>query len=163
MAEAAAPTLQTFDRTLNSARSQGQTIVLTNGCFDVMHAGHAAVLCAAAAEGDFLAVGVNDDAGVRALKGPGRPMASLADRLALVAAIRWVDAITVLEEPTADTLIERVRPDVYVKGADYDPGAGGRDLPESATLRALDVRVVYVPLLSGRSTSDFIERLRREP
>ena len=74
-----------------------------------------------------------------------------------------VDAITVLEETTADALIERVRPDVYVKGADYDPDAGGRDLPEAATLRALDVRVVYVPLLGGRSTSEFIERLRREP
>ncbi|MDE2990824.1 MAG: adenylyltransferase/cytidyltransferase family protein [Chloroflexota bacterium] len=163
MAEAAAPTPQIFDRTLEAARSHGRIIVLTNGCFDVMHAGHAAVLRAAAAEGDFLAVGVNDDAGVRALKGPGRPMAPLADRLALVAAVRWVDAITVLEEPTADALIERVRPNVYVKGADYDPGAGGRDLPEAATLRALDVRVVYVPLLSGRSTSEFIERLRLEP
>ncbi len=163
MAEAAAPTPQTFDRTLNAARSQGRRIVLTNGCFDVMHAGHAAVLRAAAAAGDLLAVGVNDDAGVRALKGPGRPMAPLADRLALVAAVRWVDAITVLEETTADVLIERVRPDVYVKGADYDPDAGGRDLPEAATLRALDVRVVYVPLLGGRSTSEFIERLRREP
>ncbi len=163
MAEAAAPTPQTFDRTLEAARSQGRRIVLTNGCFDVMHAGHAAVLRAAAAAGDLLAVGVNDDAGVRALKGPGRPMAPLADRLALVAAVRWVDAITVLEETTADVLIERVCPDVYVKGADYDPGAGGRDLPETATLRALDVRVVYVPLLGGRSTSEFIERLRREP
>ena len=163
MAEAAAPTPQTFDRTLEAARSQGRRIVLTNGCFDVMHAGHAAVLRAAAAAGELLAVGVNDDAGVRALKGPGRPMAPLADRLALVAAVRWVDAITVLEETTADALIERVRPDVYVKGADYDPDAGGRDLPETATLRALDVRVVYVPLLGGRSTSKFIERLRREP
>ena len=163
MAKAAAPTPETFDRTLEAARSQGHTIVLTNGCFDVMHAGHAAVLRAAAAEGDLLAVGVNDDAGVRALKGPGRPMAPLADRLALVAAVRWVDAVTVLEESTADALIERVRPDVYVKGADYDPGAGGRELPEAATLRALDVRVVYAPLLGGRSTSNFIERLRREP
>ena len=163
MAKAAAPTPETFDRTLEAARSQGQTIVLTNGCFDVMHAGHAAVLRAAAAEGDLLAVGVNDDAGVRALKGPGRPMAPLADRLALVAAVRWVDAVTVLEESTADALIERVRPDVYVKGADYDPGAGGRELPEAATLRALDVRVVYAPLLGGRSTSNIIERLRREP
>ena len=163
MAEAAAPTPETFDRILEAARSQGQTIVLTNGCFDVMHAGHAAILRAAAAEGDLLAVGLNDDAGVRALKGPGRPMAPLADRLALVAAVRWVDAVTVFEESTADALIERVRPDVYVKGADYDPGAGGRELPEAATLHALDVRVVYVPLLGGRSTSSIIERLRRDP
>ena len=159
----APPTPDAFDRTLDAARSQGRTIVLTNGCFDVMHAGHAAVLRAAAAEGDVLAVGINDDAGVRALKGPGRPMAPLADRLALVAAIRWVDAITVLEELTADALIRRVRPDVYVKGADYDPIAGGRQLPEAATLRALDVRVVYVPLLGGRSTSGLVERLRQEP
>ncbi len=163
MAEASPPTPDTFDQVLDAARSQRRTIVLTNGCFDVMHAGHAAVLRAAAAQGDFLAVGVNDDAGVRALKGPGRPMAPLADRLALVAAVRWVDAITVLEEPTADALIRRVRPDVYVKGADYDADAGGRELPEAATLHALDVRVVYVPLMSGRSTSSLVERLRREP
>ena len=163
MAKVSPPTADTFDQVLDAARSQGRTIVLTNGCFDVMHAGHAAVLHAAAAHGDFLAVGVNDDAGVRALKGPGRPLAPLADRLALVAAVRWVDAITVLEEPTADALIRRVRPDVFVKGADYDPDAGGRQLPEATTLRALDVRVVYIPLLGGRSTSRLVERLRREP
>ena len=163
MAKASPPTPENFHQVLDAARSQRRTIVLTNGCFDVMHAGHAAVLRAAAAEGDVLAVGVNDDAGVRALKGSGRPMAPLADRLALVAAVRWVDAITVLEESTADALIRRVRPDVYVKGADYDPGAGGRELPEAATLRALDVRVVYVRLLSGRSTSRLVERLRQEP
>ncbi len=163
MAKASPPTPETFDQVLDAARSQGRTVVLTNGCFDVMHAGHAAVLRAAAAQGDFLAVGVNDDAGVRALKGPGRPLAPLADRLALVAAVRWVDAVTGFEEPTADALIRRVRPDVYVKGSDYDPSTGGRELPEAATLRALDVRVVYVPLLGGRSTSSLVERLRREP
>lgn len=163
MARASPPTPETFNEDLDTARSQGRIIVLTNGCFDVMHAGHAAVLREAAAHGDLLAVGVNDDAGVRALKGPGRPMAPLADRLALVAAIRWVDAITVLDEPTADALIRRVRPHIYVKGADYDPDAGGQELPEAATLRALDVRVVYVPLLGGRSTSRLVERLRQEP
>ena len=163
MVKASPPTPEYFDQALDAARSQGRTIVLTNGCFDVMHAGHAAVLRAAAAQGDILAVGVNDDAGVRALKGPGRPRTPLADRLALVAAVRWVDAVTVLEESTADALIRRVRPDVYVKGADYDPSTGGRELPEAATLRALDVRVVYVPLLGGRSTSSLVERLRQEP
>ena len=163
MAEASPPTPETFHQVLDAARSQRRTIVLTNGCFDVMHAGHAAVLRAAAAHGDLLAVGVNDDAGVRALKGPGRPLAPLADRLALVAAVRWVDAITIMDEPTADALIRRVRPHVYVKGADYDPDAGGRELPETATLRGLDVRVVYVPLMSGRSTSSLVERLRQEP
>ena len=163
MANPAPPTPDAFDQVLDAARAQGRTIVLTNGCFDVLHAGHAAILRAAAAEGDVLAVGVNDDAGVRSLKGPGRPMAPLADRLALVAAMRWVDAITVLEELTADALIRRVRPDVYVKGADYDPTTGGRQLPEAATLRALDVRVVYVPLLGGRSTSNLVDRLRHEP
>ena len=163
MANAAPPTPDTFDLVLEDARAQGRTIVLTNGCFDVLHAGHAAVLRAAAAEGDMLAVGVNDDAGVRALKGPGRPTTPLADRLALVAAMRWVDATTVFEELTADALIRRVRPDVYVKGADYDPTTGGRELPEAGSLSDLGVRVIFVPLLGGRSTSDFIERLRREP
>ena len=92
MTNEAPPAPDNFDRVLDAARTQGRTIVLTNGCFDVLHAGHAAVLRAAAAQGDLLAVGVNDDAGVRALKGPGRPVAPLADRLALVGAIRWVDA-----------------------------------------------------------------------
>ena len=75
--------------------------------------------------------------------------------------IRWVDAVVIMEELTADALISRVRPDVYVKGGDYDPSTGGRELPESKTLEKLGVRVNYVPLRHGRSTSSLIERLRQ--
>ncbi len=163
MTDSSAPKTPSLDSIVSEARATGRSVVLTNGCFDVLHAGHVATLRAAAAEGDVLVVGVNNDAGVRALKGADRPMFPLADRLELVAAIRWVDAVAVLEELTADALIRRVRPDVYVKGADYDPARGGRDLPESATLRELGVRVAYAPLLGGRSTSGLVERLRHTP
>ena len=145
------------------ARAAGRRLVLTNGCFDLLHLGHAAFLRAAAAFGDVLIVGVNDDASVHELKGEGRPLLPLADRLALVTAIRWVDAAVPFSEPTADGLIERVRPDTYVKGGDYDPAHGGRPLPERPTLERLDIPVRYVPLVPGRSSTSVLTRARRSP
>ena len=146
---------------VGSARAKGQSIVLTNGCFDVLHAGHVALLRAAAKLGHVLVVGVNDDSGVRALKGEGRPLFPVNERLELVQSIRWVDAVVVIEDLTADALIRSVRPDVYVKGSDYNAASGGRELPESKTLRELGVRIKYVPLVPGRSTTSLIERLRQ--
>ncbi len=142
-------------------RAAGRRLVLTNGCFDLIHPGHVTLLRAAAALGDVLVVGVNSDAGVRKIKGPDRPLMSLADRLAVLQAVRWVHAVTPFDEETADRLIERLRPTYYVKGADYDPSAGGRTLPETATLQRLDIRVAFVPLAPGQASSDLIARRRR--
>ena len=141
-------------------RAAGRRLVLTNGCFDLLHPGHVALLRGAAAFGDRLVVGVNSDAGVRKLKGPDRPLMPLADRLAVLRAVRWVAAVTAFDEETADQLIERLRPSCYVKGADYDPAAGGRTLPETATLQRLGIPAVFVPLAPGHASSELISRTR---
>ena len=142
-------------------RAAGRRLVLTNGCFDLIHPGHMALLRGAAAVGDVLVVGLNSDAGVRKLKGPDRPLMPLEDRLAVVRAVRWVNAVTPFGETTADRLIEHLRPDYYVKGADYDPTAGGRSLPETATLQRLGIPAVFVPLAPGHASSELIARRRR--
>ncbi len=143
------------------ARAAGRRLVLTNGCFDLIHPGHVALLRGAAAAGDVLVVGLNSDAGVRKLKGPDRPLMPLEDRLAVLRAVRWVTAVTPFDEATADRLIEQLRPDYYVKGADYDPAAGGQTLPETATLQRLGIPAVFVPLASGHASSELIARSRR--
>lgn len=142
-------------------RAAGRRLVLTNGCFDLIHPGHVALLRGAAALGDALVVGLNSDAGVRTLKGPERPLMPLADRLAVLSALRWVTAVTPFDETTADRLIEQLRPDYYVKGADYDPAAGGRTLPEAPTLNRLGIPPVYVPLTPGHASTELIARSRR--
>lgn len=142
-------------------RAAGRRLVLTNGCFDLIHPGHLALLRQAATLGDVLVVGVNSDAGVQRLKGPDRPLMPLEDRLAVLQAVRWVSAVTPFDEATADRLIEQLRPAHYVKGADYDPAAGGTTLPETATLTRLGVPAVFVPLTPGQASSELIARSRR--
>lgn len=142
-------------------RAAGLRLVLTNGCFDLIHPGHIALLRGAARFGDRLVVGVNSDLGVRKLKGPDRPLMPLADRLAVLRAVRWVDAVVPFDDETADRLIELLRPSHYVKGADYDPTAGGRTLPETATLQRLGIPAVFVPLAPGHASSELIARHRR--
>lgn len=141
-------------------RAAGRRLVLTNGCFDLIHPGHIALLRGAAAFGDRLVVGVNSDAGVRKLKGPDRPLMPLVDRLEVLRAVRWVAAVTPFDEETADRLIELLRPSYYVKGADYDPAAGGRTLPETPTLQRLGIPAVFVPLAPGHASSELISRTR---
>jgi len=137
-------------------RALGRTIVCTNGCFDVLHRGHVAYLEAAGALGDVLVVGVNDDAGVRRLKGPGRPINPAEDRAAVVAALACVGHVTVFSGDTALELIEQVRPDVYVKGADYRD----QPLPEAAAVKRCGGQVQLIDYLPGRSTSAIVRRIR---
>ncbi|HLH74462.1 MAG TPA: adenylyltransferase/cytidyltransferase family protein [Chloroflexota bacterium] len=139
-------------------RRAGQKVVLTNGCFDLLHLGHARYLQAARSFGR-LVVGINSDASVRQLKGPDRPLVPEAERAELLAALRWVDLVTIFDESTAETLVEDLRPDVYVKGADYGPGA--RPLPESLVAERLGARVELVPLVEGHSTTTLIDLIRR--
>lgn len=143
-------------------RAAGRRLVLTNGCFDLIHPGHVALLRGAATFGDRLVVGVNSDAGVRQLKGPDRPLMPLADRLAVLRAVRWVGAVTPFDDETADRLIELLRPSHYVKGADYDVSTGGRTLPESATLQRLGIPAAFVPLAPGHASRELIARSRRQ-
>ena len=137
-------------------RAAGRRIVCTNGCFDVLHRGHVAYLEQARGLGDVLVVGVNDDAGVRRLKGPGRPINTAADRAAVLAALASVTVVTVFTGDTAVGLVERVRPDVYVKGGDY----AGAELPEAAVVERHGGRVVLLDYVAGRSTSAIVARIR---
>lgn len=137
-------------------RPREERLVFTNGCFDLLHRGHAAYLSAAAALGDRLLVGVNSDASVRRLKGPGRPVTPEEDRAYLLASLRSVDAVTLFGEDTPLALIRELVPDVLVKGADYEPHeVVGRDVVEEA---GGEVRLV--PLEPGRSTSALLRRIR---
>ena len=130
-------------------RAAGGTVVATGGCFDLLHAGHVSLLQAARSLGDCLIVCLNSDASVRRLKGAGRPLNHAADRAAVLAALGCVDAITVFSEDTPCAALDRIRPDIWVKGGDYD----GRDLPEAALLENWGGVAVTVPYLSGRSTT----------
>ena len=137
--------------------AQSGRVVFTNGVFDLLHAGHVALLEAARAEGDALVVGVNDDASVRRLgKGAARPLVSQADRARVLAALACVDCVVLFGEDTPLAVIRRLRPDVLVKGADYPRAAivGGDEV------EGWGGRVVRVPLVAGFSTSDLVTRIR---
>ena len=136
---------------------RGRAVVFTNGCFDLLHAGHVGLLEAARGQGDFLVVGVNTDRSVRRLKGAGRPIVPLRERMEILAALRSVDCVVPFAEPTPARLVARLRPDVLVKGSDYRaPDIVGRDV-----VLAGGGRVVTVPLRRGRSTTEMIRRVLR--
>jgi rfaE bifunctional protein nucleotidyltransferase chain/domain len=138
-------------------RRAGRRVVFTNGCFDLLHAGHAALLERAAALGEVLVVGLNSDVSVRRLKGPGRPIVPERERAALLASLRAVDYVVLFDEETPLRLITALRPDVLVKGEDYAPGEiVGREVVE-----AHGGSVVRVPLVAGLSTSNLLDRARR--
>jgi len=144
-------------RTVARLRRLRRSIVFTNGCFDLLHVGHVALLEKAAAQGDVLIVGVNSDRSVRRLKGRGRPIVPLKERLEMLAGLRAVDYVVPFAAPTPGRLIDRLRPDVLVKGADYRKSA----IVGRATVEAAGGRVVTVPLRRGRSSSDLIRRALR--
>ena len=135
-------------------RSRGGTIVATGGCFDLIHAGHVAMLEAARRLGDCLVVCLNSDISVRRIKGPDRPLVGEDDRAAVLRSLGCVDDVRLFDEDTPVPLLERLRPDVFVKGADYEAS----ELPETAVMRRLGGRVVTVPFVAGRSTTSLIER-----
>jgi D-beta-D-heptose 7-phosphate kinase/D-beta-D-heptose 1-phosphate adenosyltransferase len=137
-------------------RPRDQTVVFTNGCFDLLHPGHVEYLAQARTLGDVLVVGVNSDASVRRLKGAGRPLVVEADRAAVLAGLRSVDAVTLFDEATPLELISALLPDVLVKGGDYDlDGIVGRDVVEQA---GGDVRAL--PFVEGYSTTEILTRLK---
>jgi len=142
-------------RSLDPQRRSGRRVVFTNGCFDLLHAGHAALLEAAAAEGDILVVGLNSDESIRRLKGQGRPIMPQTARAVLLASLAVVDYVVVFEEDTPRDLIEVLLPDRLVKGEDYPlDQIIGREAVEGN-----GGRVVRVPLVEGFSTTGLIERL----
>jgi rfaE bifunctional protein nucleotidyltransferase chain/domain len=149
-------TLDALMAALKEARAGGARIVLTNGVFDLLHVGHLRYLRAAREYGDHLVVGINADASVSK---PGRPVTVDAERAELVAALDPVDFVVIFSEPTADALLRAVRPDVYVKGADYS----AKSLPEAATAKEVGARLAFVPLIPERSTTALLEYIRNHP
>ena len=132
-------------------------MAFTNGVFDLLHGGHVALLEAARAAGDALVVGVNSDASVRRLgKGPDRPLVAEGERARLLAALAAVDCVVLFNDDTPLALIERLHPDVLVKGADYAPEA----IVGAAEVEGWGGRVVRVPLVEGKSTTDLVRKLR---
>ncbi len=139
-------------------RRGGQRIVFTNGCFDILHAGHVRYLDRARSFGDCLVLGLNTDASVRRLKGPSRPINGEEDRAEVVGALKSVDYVVLFGEQTAEKLIARVKPDIYVKGGDYTL----ETLPEAKVVQSYGGRVEFISMVEGRSTTKVIERIREE-
>jgi D-beta-D-heptose 7-phosphate kinase/D-beta-D-heptose 1-phosphate adenosyltransferase len=137
-------------------REQGKRVVFTNGCFDILHRGHVSYLNRAKELGDVLFVGVNSDESVRRLKGDGRPVNTLEDRLQVLSALSCVDHVVGFGTDRPDDLIRAVRPHVFVKGGDYTVDT----LPEAPLVRELGGAVEIIPLVEDRSTSGIIERIR---
>src|SRR6266487_6568816 len=145
-------------------QAAGERGVLTNGCFDLLHLGHVCYLQEARALGDFLILGLNNDEGVRLLKGPGRPLVPEHERAEILAALTCIDYVTIFSEPTAGPLVGLLRPAIYVKGGDY-AGLGsdlpdkGR-LPEARVVRAYGGVVRLIPYLPYHSTTELIDAIK---
>lgn len=135
-------------------KRQGKKAVFTNGCFDLLHAGHIASLEAARSMGDFLFLGLNSDASVRRLKGPSRPFNTAKDRAVVLAALEAVDAVIVFGEDTPFKVIKALRPDVLAKGADYCKG--------TVVGAEFAGKVALIPLLKGRSTTALAAKLGKK-
>ena len=136
-------------------QASGKKVVFSNGCFDILHAGHVEYLAAARALGDALIIGLNSDASVRRLKGPDRPVCCEEDRAAVLSALQVVDGVTLFNEDTPEELIGALLPDILVKGADWavEQIAGARAVIDHGG------SVLTVPLLEGRSTTGIIEKI----
>ena len=151
------PDRKQLAKALAAERKKKRTIVFTNGVFDLLHAGHAHSLARAAALGDVLVVGVNDDASVKRLKGEQRPIVPLAQRGELLAALACVAYATPFSEDTPEQLIRAVEPDVLVKGKDYE----GKEVVGADFVRARGGKVELIEMVPGVSTSDLVQEILR--
>ena len=147
--------IRSLKKWVETQRSQGKKIVFTNGCFDILHAGHVSILEFSRSKGDVLVVGLNSDASVRRLKGPTRPINKQQDRALVLAALESVNYVCIFEEDTPYNLIKAVRPDVLVKGGDYKP--------TEIVGREFAGKVVRFALLKGRSTTGIIKKASCKP
>jgi rfaE bifunctional protein nucleotidyltransferase chain/domain len=138
-------------------RREGKKLVVTNGCFDLLHLGHVTYLEQARNHGDALLVGVNGDAAVRGLKGEGRPVNSEADRAAVLAALESVSAVTIFPHVRATEFLSAARPDVYVKGGDYTLDTLDQD--ERRAVESAGGRIILIPFVPGKSTSSLLKKI----
>jgi D-glycero-beta-D-manno-heptose 1-phosphate adenylyltransferase len=136
-------------------KEQGKTVVFTNGCFDILHAGHVRYLTAARELGDCLIVGLNSDQSVKCLKGPTRPINQEQDRAEVLAGLYAVDYIVIFSDETAEKLVAELQPDIYVKGGDYSI----EQLPEAAVAASYGGKTVLIPEVAGKSSSRIIAKI----
>lgn len=144
---------------LQAVRRNGDRLVFTNGCFDLLHPGHIRLISKAASYGDRLIVAINDDDSVRRLKGEGRPIYPATERAEILLALRWVNYVTVFKEDTPLETIRVVRPDVLVKGGEYLQ----RDIVGATLVTGYGGRVVRVPMMKGQATRAIVRRARNAP
>ena len=135
---------------------QEKTIVFTNGCFDILHAGHVRYLQAAKKMGDYLIIGLNTDESVKKLKGQSRPINKQEDRAEVLMALKSVDYVVMFGEPTAESLLKKVLPDIYVKGGDYTV----QTLPEAKVIQSYGGKIEFVSLLEGKSSTNIINKIK---
>jgi D-glycero-beta-D-manno-heptose 1-phosphate adenylyltransferase len=140
-------------------RRSGKKIVVTNGCFDLLHPGHVTYLENARNRGDALLVGLNSDASARQLKGPGRPVNTEADRAAVLAALASVDGVCIFTDQTATKFLAAAKPDIYVKGGDYTLDTLNQD--ERRAVEAGSGKIVIVPFVPGKSTTALLEKISK--
>lgn len=154
-------TLEQLTEWRQHLRGTGRRLVATNGCFDLLHAGHVSYLQAARALGDALLVGVNADASVRLLKGNGRPVNNEQDRAYVLSGLACVDAVYVFPELKALAMLEQVKPDIYVKGGDYTIDT--IEQTERRLVESQGGKIAILPLVPGRSTTSIIQRMATPP
>jgi D-glycero-beta-D-manno-heptose 1-phosphate adenylyltransferase len=140
-----------------SLRSKRRQLVVTNGCFDLLHLGHVTYLEAARNCGDMLLIGLNGDVSVRQLKGPGRPLNSEADRAGVLAALQSVDGVCVFSEASATRFLATAQPDIYVKGGDYTLETINQE--ERRTVEKGGGKIILIPFLPGKSTTALLQKI----
>lgn len=140
---------------LSQHKAQKKTVVFTNGCFDILHAGHVRYLNAAKELGDILIIGLNSDSSVSALKGPTRPVNSEDDRAEVIAGLQAVDYVVIFGDATAERMVATIKPDIYVKGGDYTVDK----LPEAQVAAAYGGKTILIPEVPGRSSSNIIKKI----
>lgn len=143
----------------DALRNAGKKLVVTNGCFDILHLGHVTYLQHAKEQGDALLVGVTGDNNVQKLKGPNRPVNNEQDRAAVLAALESVDGVYVFPELDARNFLEKVHPDIYVKGGDYTIDTINQD--ERRLLEKMGVKIVLLPVVPGKSTTSILEKISK--
>lgn len=141
-------------KTVQELKSRNQIIVTTNGCFDIIHVGHVRYLSQAKALGDVLIIALNTDESVKKLKGPTRPLNHEQDRAEVLSSLNMVDYVVLFNEETPSELLSRIKPDIHVKGGDYDIDT----LPEAKIIQDAGGKIVFIPFVEGKSTTKIIKK-----
>jgi len=148
--------LNKLKETVANCRRQNKVIVTTNGCFDILHSGHLHLLNSAKALGDILIVGINSDNSTKKLKGPDRPLVNEKERAEILANLRAVDFVTIFDDDTAIELLKAIKPDIYVKGGDYNPD----NLPEAPIVSSFGGTIKFIELSPGKSSTGLIDKIK---